>query len=195
MSKNDKATRIRRISGAAGRGVGANTGLGTSDVVLPDFPELPEKVSPETSKEFNGKVDRWRENVQGQLPVPQTSQSSSGSSSSSQEVIVREVLAPGAVTEEELDAVERRVTALESQTETALTADDVRAIMKESRYTHKQLTPSASWVINHGLDAYPSVAIVDSSGTVVGGNVTHQSPFKITVTFARPFSGKAYLIS
>jgi hypothetical protein len=59
--------------------------------------------------------------------------------------------------------------------------------------TYVQGSPANVWVINHSLDKYCSVTIVDSGGNVVVGNVQYNSPSQITVTFESEFSGKAYL--
>lgn len=60
-------------------------------------------------------------------------------------------------------------------------------------YTHNQIAASASWVISHGLEKYPSVTVVDSGGSVVIGEITYNSENQITLTFQSQFSGKAYL--
>lgn len=56
-----------------------------------------------------------------------------------------------------------------------------------------QPVASDVWVLEHNLDKYPSVTIVDSAGSVVVGDVTYVSKNKIIVTFIGAFSGKAYL--
>lgn len=61
------------------------------------------------------------------------------------------------------------------------------------RYVHTQASVSAVWVINHNLNGKPSVTIVDSADTVVVGEVQYNSNSQVTVTFAAPFSGYAYL--
>jgi len=60
-------------------------------------------------------------------------------------------------------------------------------------YRHEQLQPSEVWVINHNLNCYPSVTVVDSAGTVVIGDVTYNSENQITITFRGAFAGYAYL--
>jgi hypothetical protein len=60
-------------------------------------------------------------------------------------------------------------------------------------YIHTQIAADDSWVIDHGLDKYPSVTIVDSGGTQVEGDVTYPSADRVIVTFTAPFGGKAYL--
>lgn len=60
-------------------------------------------------------------------------------------------------------------------------------------YVHTQGTASSTWTINHNLDYYPSIEVVDSAGTVVIGNYTYANVNTIIATFASPFAGKAYL--
>jgi len=60
-------------------------------------------------------------------------------------------------------------------------------------YVHNQGTPSATWVINHALNKYPSVTIVDSAKTHVEGDVTYDNVNQLTVTFVSAFSGQAFI--
>lgn len=60
-------------------------------------------------------------------------------------------------------------------------------------YVHVQGVASDTWTINHNLDFYPSVEIVDSAGNDVVGNYQFINTNVITATFNYPFSGKAYL--
>lgn len=52
---------------------------------------------------------------------------------------------------------------------------------------------SAVWIINHNLDCFPSVTVVDSANTTVVGDIAYNDSNSITLTFAAPFSGTAYL--
>jgi hypothetical protein len=60
-------------------------------------------------------------------------------------------------------------------------------------YLHNQSTPSNIWNIEHNLDKYPSVTVVDSGGSVVEGEVDYIDRNNITLTFSGAFSGRAYL--
>lgn len=61
-------------------------------------------------------------------------------------------------------------------------------------YTHIQAVPSAVWTINHGLGYAPGgVSVLDSAGTMVEGDVTHDSLNVCTIVFTAGFSGTAYL--
>jgi len=60
-------------------------------------------------------------------------------------------------------------------------------------YRYTQNTPSNIWVIVHGLGRRPSVIIIDSAGTTVEGQITHNSDNQVTVEFSVGFSGYAEL--
>lgn len=62
-----------------------------------------------------------------------------------------------------------------------------------SRYEFTQASPASVWSIEHPLGGKPSVSVVDSSGTIVIGEVSYNSNTLVTVTFTAPFSGYAYL--
>lgn len=58
---------------------------------------------------------------------------------------------------------------------------------------HRQDVPSAVWTIAHGLGSIPAVTVVDSALNEVTGSVQHTDTNNLTITFAFPFSGRAYL--
>lgn len=61
----------------------------------------------------------------------------------------------------------------------------------DKTHLHTQALPSATWIVVHGLAKFPSVTVIDSSGTTVIGTVTHDSINQCTLTFSGAFSGKA----
>jgi hypothetical protein len=61
------------------------------------------------------------------------------------------------------------------------------------RHVHDQAFAAASWAITHALGGRPQVTIVDTSDTVVVGDVTYTSDTQLSVSFTAAFSGKAYL--
>lgn len=72
--------------------------------------------------------------------------------------------------------------------------DTISSLMGQiTTYFHNQSTPSDIWNINHGLDKYPSVTVVDSGGSVVEGEINYVDRNNITLTFNGGFSGRAYL--
>lgn len=62
----------------------------------------------------------------------------------------------------------------------------------DKNYVHNQVSVSATWVVNHNMNKFPSVTVVDSAGTTVVGEITHDSINQATLTFSAPFSGQAY---
>lgn len=60
-------------------------------------------------------------------------------------------------------------------------------------YMHTQGVASATWVILHNLNKYPSITVVDSGGTEVIGAYTYDSINQVTLAFNGSFSGSAFL--
>ena len=63
----------------------------------------------------------------------------------------------------------------------------------DKNFVFTQSSASATWTINHTLNKFPAVEVVDSANDIVIGNVTYNSTTQITLTFTAAFSGKAYL--
>lgn len=63
----------------------------------------------------------------------------------------------------------------------------------DKSFVFTQGIPSDKWSIAHNLGKFPSVAVVDSAGTEVIGDVQHIDDNNLTITFSSAFSGKAYL--
>lgn len=60
-------------------------------------------------------------------------------------------------------------------------------------FTFGQTAASDEWLIYHGLGKFPSVAIVDSAGDEVEGDVSYVDANTVRVRFSAAFTGKAYL--
>ena len=60
-------------------------------------------------------------------------------------------------------------------------------------FIYTQSEASDTWIIEHNMNRYPSVTVVDSAGTMVFGDVIYNSENKVTIKFMADFSGKAYL--
>lgn len=63
----------------------------------------------------------------------------------------------------------------------------------DKTYTFVQTIAASTWVINHGLNKYPSVSVVDSGNNVVVGDVKYDSLNELTISFSSAFTGQAYL--
>lgn len=57
----------------------------------------------------------------------------------------------------------------------------------------QQQSAATSWSITHGLNRYPAVTILDSSGNEVEADVNYLSPGSIRIDFAYPLSGQVFL--
>ncbi len=68
----------------------------------------------------------------------------------------------------------------------------IKAQVRE-HYVHDQQVASTTWTVNHNMNKYPSVNIVDSANDEVTGEVKYNTLNQITITFTAAFSGKAYL--
>lgn len=63
----------------------------------------------------------------------------------------------------------------------------------DKNYIYVQDESSATWIITHGLNKYPSVTVIDSSSSVVYGEVIYNSASQLTLNFGAAFSGRAIL--
>jgi|TARA_R110001592_G_scaffold84126_1_gene248902 hypothetical protein len=66
------------------------------------------------------------------------------------------------------------------------------AKVDDKHFVHDQANASAVWTIEHGLNKFPSVSVVDTAGTVIIGQVDYSNINRVTLTFASSFAGKAY---
>ena len=62
-----------------------------------------------------------------------------------------------------------------------------------TRHVHTQGSVSSTWTITHSLGGNPSVMVVDSSNTVVYGEIQYLSSTQVQILFSAAFSGFAYL--
>lgn len=64
---------------------------------------------------------------------------------------------------------------------------------KDLNYVHTQSTPLAVWTITHDLEKKPSVRIEDLAGNDIIAEIDYVDLNTITIVFAIPLSGTAYL--
>lgn len=65
--------------------------------------------------------------------------------------------------------------------------------MADKNYEHLQNVPSATWDIQHNLNKFPEVVIIDSAGDEVEGALQYVSANRVIASFAGAFSGRAIL--
>lgn len=62
----------------------------------------------------------------------------------------------------------------------------------DRNFVFTQNVASAKWEVQHDLDCWPAVTVVDSAGTEVVGDVQYIDKNKVVISFTAPFSGKAF---
>lgn len=65
-------------------------------------------------------------------------------------------------------------------------------IICDKTFVYNQATSSDVWEIEHNLNKYPAVTVVDSGGSVVIGEIVYTDKNNVRITFTSAFSGKAY---
>lgn len=74
-----------------------------------------------------------------------------------------------------------------------LVSDNKVTFTAKLGYVHTQTVASAIWTINHDLQKYPSVTVVDSANDEVIAEVNYPSTSQVIVRFSAAFSGRAFL--
>lgn len=62
-----------------------------------------------------------------------------------------------------------------------------------STFRWEQAAPAMVWVINHGLNSFPSVNVLDPGNEQLFGEVDYVDDDNLTITFSTPTSGVAFL--
>ena len=63
----------------------------------------------------------------------------------------------------------------------------------DKTFEFTQGVPSTAWNIQHNLNKFPSITVIDTADTVVTGQYTYIDNNNVTLTFSAGFAGKAYL--
>lgn len=64
---------------------------------------------------------------------------------------------------------------------------------EDKEFIFNQPTPSVTWTVNHNLNKFPSVSVVNTNNILMYGNTTYVDKDNLIITFSAGFSGKAYL--
>lgn len=67
------------------------------------------------------------------------------------------------------------------------------ATITSNTFIHEQRVASSIWYIQHNLDKFPSVCVVDSSGSEVICEVEYADSNNVVLIMRSPFKGTAYL--
>lgn len=63
----------------------------------------------------------------------------------------------------------------------------------DKTYVHSQLSSQTEWTVNHALNKFPSVSVVDDGNNIIVGDVKYIDKNQLTITFGVSISGKAYI--
>lgn len=63
----------------------------------------------------------------------------------------------------------------------------------DKTFVFTQAAPSTTWAINHALNKFPSVSVINNNNVVINGEVTYIDKNNVQLNFSAGFSGKAYL--
>tara|TARA_R110000744_G_scaffold167053_1_gene284374 strand:- start:548 stop:1246 length:699 start_codon:yes stop_codon:yes gene_type:complete len=66
-------------------------------------------------------------------------------------------------------------------------------VQGDKNFVFSQTTPSTEWTIQHDMDKFPSVSVVNNNNILMYGNTTYVDKNNLTINFSAGFSGKAYL--
>lgn len=97
-----------------------------------------------------------------------------------------------AAVEEGLVLIGEQVDRAESYAESATESAEM-AYRYRSTYIHEQGVASSEWVINHNLNKFPSVTVVDSADNEIIVGVRYVDANTCVIDLTSPFKGKAYL--
>ena len=70
---------------------------------------------------------------------------------------------------------------------------DIDPNVGDKTFVYTQSVPSDIWEIEHNLNKFPSVSVVNINNILMYGEVTYIDTNNLTVTFSGGFSGKAYM--
>ena len=65
-------------------------------------------------------------------------------------------------------------------------------VYSDRHYLYTQETPSTEWTVEHNLNKYPAVTVVDSAGNEVEGLYNYVDLNTVVLTFSVAFAGKAF---
>ena len=92
-----------------------------------------------------------------------------------------------------VNGVENSAIVVKEKSNKVVVTGVIGGVSLDANFVYTQTSPSAVWTINHNLNKYPSVTIVDSADNMVFGEVFYNSLNQVTLTFAGAFRGKAFI--
>jgi hypothetical protein len=62
----------------------------------------------------------------------------------------------------------------------------------DKTFVYQQAAPATIWEVQHGLNKFPSITVVDTGQSVVVGDYTYVDNNNVILNFSAAFAGKAY---
>lgn len=63
----------------------------------------------------------------------------------------------------------------------------------DKNYIHEQIQAANIWIVQHNLNKYPAVSVVDTGKNEIVGDIKHIDKNNLTINFSHAFSGMAFL--
>lgn len=70
---------------------------------------------------------------------------------------------------------------------------DIDPSTGDKNFVYTQAVPSTLWTIEHNLNKYPSVSVVNINNVAMYGDITYIDENNLQIEFSAGFSGKAYM--
>ncbi len=70
--------------------------------------------------------------------------------------------------------------------------DIINFTFGDKTFIYDQVTPATIWTVQHGLNKFPSITVVDTAKSVVIGDYTYVDDNNVILNFSAAFAGKAY---
>ena len=67
------------------------------------------------------------------------------------------------------------------------------SLVNNKEFIFTQAVPSIEWTVQHNMDKFPSVSVVNTNNILMYGNTTYVDANNLIINFSAGFSGKAYL--
>ena len=64
---------------------------------------------------------------------------------------------------------------------------------EDKTFVFTQGAPAVQWTVQHNLNKFPSITVIDTANTVVTGEYVYIDSNNVTLNFSAGFAGKAYL--
>ena len=98
--------------------------------------------------------------------------------------------------EDNLNTLSRDITAEQTtrENEDIILQNQINAVsILANGYIHEQGIASSEWIVNHNLNKYPSVSVVDSAENEILAEVEYLSKNSVKITMKGASKGRAYL--